>query len=129
MRFDFACSVFDNMSVSTPTLANAGYTVAITPSDAANNVGGSTSIFLTTLAQPNVTLHIANGIAPGTLALNWNGYGTQWKFTVESSDSLVSPNWAAVAPTNQWPAFSTNVVVTSSGPVKFYRINATPALP
>jgi hypothetical protein len=107
-------------------LANAGYTVAITPSDVANNIGGTTSIFLTTLAQPNVTLHISNGIAPGTLALNWNGLGAQWKFTVESSDSFTSPAWTAVAPTNQWPSSGTNLVITPGSPVKFYRVSATP---
>ncbi|MEY4916642.1 MAG: hypothetical protein RL616_555 [Verrucomicrobiota bacterium] len=104
-------------------LANAGYTVVITPSDAAGNVGSSTSIFLTTLVQPNVALKISNGQTPGTLALNWNGYGAQWKFTVESSDSLVAPNWTAVAPAN----VATNLVVTPSSAMKFFRINSTPA--
>ena len=110
-------------------LAAAGYTIVITPSDAAGNVGGSTSIFLTTLAQPNVTLHISNGIAAGTLALSWNGFGAQWKFTVESSDSLTAPNWSAVTPTNQWPSLGTNLVVTPNGPMKFYRVSSTPAQP
>ncbi len=110
-------------------LAASGYTVVITPSDAAGNVGGSTSIFLTTLAQPNVMLKISNGITPGTLALNWNGFGAQWKFTVESSDSLTTPNWSVVAPTNQWPSFSTNLVVTPNAPLKFYRVLSTPAQP
>ena len=36
-------------------LPASGYTVTITPSDAAGNTGSSTSIFLTTLAQPNMT--------------------------------------------------------------------------
>ena len=110
-------------------LPASGYTVTITPSDAAGNTGSSTSIFLTTLAQPNMTLHIANGQTPGTLALSWNGFGAQWKFTVESSDSLTSSNWSAVAPANQWPGFATNLVVTPGGPMKFFRVNATPALP
>ena len=83
---------------------------------------------MTTLVQPNVALRLAPGVAPGTLALNWNGFGAQWKFTVESSDSLTSPNWSAVAPTNQWPSFSTNMVVTidASAPIRFYRVNDTP---
>ena len=106
-------------------LANAGYTVVITPSDAANNVGSSTSIFLTTLVQPNVTLKLSNGSTPGTLAINWNGLGAQWKFTVESSDSLATPNWAAVAPAS----LATNLLVTPSGPAKFYRIMSSPAQP
>ena len=110
-------------------LPASGYTVTITPSDAAGNTGSSTSIFLTTLAQPNMTLHIANGQTPGTLALSWNSFGAQWKFTVESSDSLTSSNWSAVAPANQWPGFATNLVVTPGGPMKFFRVNATPALP
>jgi hypothetical protein len=110
-------------------LAASGYTVNITPSDAAGNVGSSTSFFLTTLAQPNVTLNIANGPTLGTLALNWNGYGAQWKFTVESSDSLTSPNWSAVTPTNQWPSLGTSVVVLPDAPTKFYRIKSTPAQP
>lgn len=106
-------------------LANAGYTVVITPSDAANNVGSSTSIFLTTLVKPNVTLKLSNGSTPGTLALNWNGLGAQWKFTVESSDSLATPNWAAVAPAS----LATNLLVTPSGPAKFYRVMSSPAQP
>ena len=110
-------------------LANAGYTTVITASDAAGNVSSPTSIFFTTLVQPNVTLKISSGIAPGTLALSWNGFGAQWKFTVESSDSLSAPNWSAVAPTNQWPSLGTNFVATPSGPMKFYRVNATPAQP
>ncbi|MFO1514894.1 MAG: kelch repeat-containing protein [Verrucomicrobiota bacterium] len=110
-------------------LAGSGYTVVITPSDAAGNVGSSTSIFLTTLAQPNVQLQIANGVTPGTLALTWNGVGSQWKFTVESSDSLTAPNWTPVAPTNQWPNLGTNLIVTPNAPLKFYRINATPVVP
>jgi hypothetical protein len=77
-----------------------------------------------------MTLHLAPGITPGTLALDWNGYGTQWKFTVESSDSLSAPNWSAVAPTNQWPSFSTNLIVTpAAAPIRFYRVNASPGQP
>jgi len=118
-------------TVLTGLLASSGYTIAITPSDAAGNVGSATSIFLTTLVQPNVSLHLAPGIAPGTLDLTWNGYGAQWKFTVESSDSLNPPNWSAVAPANQWPSFGTNLLVTPgpSGPIRFYRINAIPGQP
>ena len=111
-------------------LASSGYTIAITPSDAAGNVGSSTSIFLTTLAQPNVILHLAPGLVPGTLALNWNGYGQQWAFTVESADSLTTPNWTPVAPTNQWPTFDTNIVLAATNaPAGFYRVNATPGQP
>jgi hypothetical protein len=112
-------------------LAAAGYTILITASDAAGNVSSPTSIFMTTLVQPNVTLRLAPGVAPGTLALNWNGFGAQWKFIVESSKSLTSPDWSAVAPTNQWPSFSTNLVVTpdASAPIRFYRVNATPGQP
>ena len=110
--------------------ATAGYTIVITPSDAAGNIGGPTSIFITTLTQPNVTLRLANGQTPGTLALSWNGYGAQWKFTVESSDSLTSPNWSSVAPTNQWPSFSTSLIVTpAAAPIRFYRVNATVGQP
>jgi hypothetical protein len=66
-----------------------------------------------------VTLRLANGKTPGTLALSWNGYGAQWKFTVESSDSLSSPSWSSVAPTNQWPSFSTNLIVTpAAAPIR-----------
>ena len=107
-------------------LANAGYTTVITASDAAGNVSSPTSVFFTTLVQPNVTLKISNGITPGTLALSWKGFSAQWKFTVESSDSLTSPNWTAVSPTNQWPSTVTNLIVTPNAPVKFYRINVTP---
>lgn len=115
----------------TGLLANAGYTTVITASDAAGNVSQPTSIFFTTLVTPNVTLKIANGNSPGTLAISWNGYGAQWKFTVESSDSLTSPNWSPVAPTNQWPALGTNLVTTPDvvSPQKFFRVNATPAAP
>ena len=110
-------------------LAASGYTVVITPSDAANNVGSSTSIFLTTLVQPNAMLRLAGGQSPGTLALNWNGAGSQWKYTVESSDSLDAPNWTAVTPTNQWPSLTTNLIVTTGGPLKYFRVKATPAQP
>jgi len=106
-------------------LANAGYTVVITPFDAANNVGGATSIFLTTLVQPSVTLKLSGGNTPGTLALSWNGFGAQWKFIVESSDSLVTPNWVAVSTAS----LDTNLVVTPSGPVKFYRVVSSPVQP
>ena len=58
-----------------------------------------------------------------------NGFGAQWKFTVESSDSLTAPNWSAVTPTNQWPSLGTNLVVTPNGPMKFYRVSSTPAQP
>ncbi|MEI6075595.1 MAG: kelch repeat-containing protein [Verrucomicrobiota bacterium] len=118
-------------TVLTGLFPASGYTVSITPSDAAGNIGGTMSIFLVTLAQPNVTLHVASGIAPGTLTLNWNGLGTQWKFTLESSDSLTVPNWSAVAPAYQWPSMATNLVVLPDPlvPTRFYRVNATPAQP
>ena len=115
----------------TGLLASSGYSVSITPSDAAGNVGGSTAIFLTTLPQPLVNLSLAPGLAPGTLALNWNGYGLQWVFTVESADSLTTPNWTPVAPTNQWPNFDTSFIFTpaASAPLRSYRVNATPGQP
>jgi len=110
-------------------LPASGYTVVITPSDAANNVGSPTSIFLTTLVQPNTILHLARGLTPGTVALNWNNAGSQWKYTVEASVSLVTPAWSPVEPTNQWPSLGTNAVVTATGPAQYYRIKAIPALP
>ena len=112
-------------------LSSAGYTVAITPRDAAGNVGGATSIFLTTLATPNVTMTLSPGVAPGTLSLNWNNAGGQWQFTVEVSDSLTSPNWQPVAPTNQWPATGTSYLVmpVPTEPNKYFRVKATPAQP
>ncbi len=106
-------------------LANAGYTTVINAADAAGNVSSPTSIFFTTLVQPNVTLKISNGATPGTLALSWNGFGAQWKFAVESSDSLTAPNWTALAPAST----ATNLVVTPNAAMKFFRINSTPALP
>jgi hypothetical protein len=110
-------------------LANAGYTIVITASDAAGNVSSPTSIFLTTLVPGNATLKLTPGVAPGTLALSWNGFGAQWKFTVESSDSMTAPNWSAVTPTNQWPSLGTNLLGTPNGAMKFFRIVSTPAQP
>jgi hypothetical protein len=112
-------------------LPSSGYTISITPSDAAGNVGGATAIFLTTLPRPLVNLSLAPGLAPGMLALNWNGYGLQWAFTVESADSLTPPNWTPVAPTNQWPNFDTSFIFApaASAPLRLYRVNATPGQP
>ena len=112
-------------------LANAGYTTVITASDAAGNVSQPTSIFLTTLATPNVTLHIANGFARGTLDFSWNGAGAQWKCTLETSESLTTPSWTPLAIPIVWPTFATNVSVTidPNSPSLFYRINSQPGTP
>jgi hypothetical protein len=111
-------------------IPSAGYTISITPSDAAGNVGGATAIFLTTLPQPLANLRLARGITPGTLELNWNGYGLQWAFTVESTDTLTTPNWTPVAPANQWPTFHPSIVVDATNvPARFYRVKATPGPP
>ena len=111
----------------TGLLAAAGYTIGITPSDAAGNVGGTTSIFITTLAQPTVTLTLLRGAAPNTLTIDWAGYGTTWAFTLESSDSLSSPNWTPVAPISDWPTFATHrtVAMDAASTARFYRITVT----
>ncbi len=107
-------------------LSASGYTVIITPSDAAGNVGPSTSIFFTTLPGPNITLRFAPGQQPGTLLLSWNRPDEASQFTVESSDSLSSPNWAPLAPTNQWPTATTQLAVPAEGSARFFRVRATP---
>jgi probable HAF family extracellular repeat protein len=123
-------------TVLTGLFASAGYTVTITPSDAAGNVGGATGIFFTTLADTNaaqvvtppvVNMTLTPSATPGTLSLNWNGAGAQWNFTVEVSDSLAAPNWRPVAPTNQWPSTGTNYLVTPipTAPNQYFRVKAT----
>jgi Putative Ig domain len=105
---------------------SAGYTVVITPSDAAGNVGPPTSLFFTTLDQADLNLRIALGVIPGTLTLSWNKLGASSTFTVESSDSLTATNWAPVQPTHQWPNAATTLVVTPSANWRFFRLSSTP---
>ena len=112
-------------------LPSAGYTVSITPSDAAGNAGSATSIFLTTLQQPNIVVHLIPGATPGTISLNWNGYGNQWQFTVECVNAMNSTNWAPVVSSNQWPTSATNVIVPvgPSDAQMFFRVKAVPTQP
>jgi hypothetical protein len=113
-------------TVLTGLLASAGYTIVITAEDAAGNVSSPTSIFLTTLAQPTLTMRLTPGVASGNLNLSWNNPGTQFKFIVESSDSATSLNWQPVAPASQWPIAATSFVITPTQPAQFFRIKAVP---
>ncbi|MCX6873699.1 MAG: putative Ig domain-containing protein [Verrucomicrobia bacterium] len=116
----------------TGLLPASGYNVSITPSDAAGNVGPSTStLVFSTLTQPGVNFRIAPGTAHGTLSLDWETAGAQWLFTVEYTDSLASPNWQPVAPVTQWPSAITHFVVTPEPgvPSRFFRLRADPVGP
>jgi hypothetical protein len=106
-------------------LPGSGYTVVITPSDAALLAGSPTSIFLTTLARPEVVTHLVGGLEPGSLTLLWNSPTGAWKFTVESADSLLAPNWLPLEPVEQWPTTATNVVVSSELGYRFFRVRAS----
>ena len=116
----------------TGLLPSSGYNVSITPSDAAGNVGPSTSIlFFATLTEPFVNVRMSPGTAHGTLALDWETAGAGWLFTVEYTDSLASPNWQPVAPVTQWPSAITHFVVTPEPGVqsRFFRLRADPVAP
>ena len=114
----------------TGLLPASGYNVSITPSDAAGNIGPTTStLVFSTLTEPFVNFRMASGTARGTLALDWQTAGAQWLFTVEYTDSLATPNWQPVIPAAQWPSAITHFVVTPDAGVlsRFYRVKATPA--
>ncbi len=111
----------------TGLLASAGYTVAITPSDAAGNIGPSTSIFFTTLTQPVTNFRLSAGTTASTFALDWNGGGSQWSYVVESTDSLATPNWVPISASSS----STHFVITPAvgAPMGFFRVKATTVSP
>ncbi len=112
----------------TGLLPAAGYNVSITPSDAAGNIGPTTStLVFSTLTQPFVNFRMAPGTAHGTLALDWETAGAQWLFTVEYTDSLATPNWQPVVPVAQWPSAATHFVAAPDPavPMRFYRVKAT----
>ena len=107
----------------TGLLASAGYTVAITPSDAAGNTGPSTSIFFTTLTRPFNQPRVSAGALPGTLALDWAGGSSQWSYVVESSDSLAPPNWQQISSALSGNHF--DITPTPGALMGFYRVKAT----
>ena len=107
----------------TGLLASAGYTVAITPSDAAGNAGPATSIFFTTLSLPFDQPRVSAGAIPGTLALDWGGGGSQWSYVVESTDSLAIPNWQQISGAMSGNHFDITPIPRAS--MGFYRVKAT----
>ncbi|MGB8168344.1 MAG: kelch repeat-containing protein [Chthoniobacteraceae bacterium] len=114
----------------TGLLAASIYNVSITPSDAAGNVGPTTSsLVFTTLTQPFVNFRTSPGVAHGTMSLDWQNAGPAWLFTVEYTDSLATPNWQPVAPVGQWPSAITHFVSTPDPavPSRFFRVKATAA--
>ncbi len=63
--------------------------------------------------------------ASNVVALTWTGASPDWLFTVESTDSLSSSIWQAVAPTNQWPIAETHWSGGGSNLTqRFYRVKA-----
>ncbi len=110
--------------------ASTSYVVSVTAQDTAGLWGYSASTSVTMLPQPfevpNV-LQTVNG--DGSLAMSWAGLGYYWKFTVECTDSLATPNWQPVAPASQWPSFvTTYTIVPEAGvPQRFYHVRAIPA--
>ena len=113
-------------------LAGSGYNISITPSDAAGNIGPTTStLAFSTLTQPVVNFRMSPGVAAGTLSIDWQTAGSDWLFTVEYTDSLALPNWQPVVPASQWPSSITHLSVTPEAGVaaRFYRVRATPAVP
>jgi probable HAF family extracellular repeat protein len=103
-----------------------GYTISITPSDVSGNVGGATSIFITTQPQRLVVLRQIR-VTPGDVDFTWNSYGQNLAFTLESTDSLTTPNWLPVPPLDQWPTLNTNfsTAIDNNNPGRFYRIRAS----
>ncbi len=113
----------------TGLLPASGYNVSITPSDAAGNVGPTTStLVFSTLTEPFVNFRLSPGTAHGTLALDWQTAGSAWNFTVEYTDSLATPNWQPVVPVTQWPSAITHFTVTPDAgvPSRFFRVVASP---
>ena len=112
----------------TGLLPASGYNVSITPSDAANNVGPTTStLVFSTLTQPFVNFRTSPGTARGTMSLDWQTAGPGWLFTVEYTDSLAMPNWQPVVPVAQWPSAITHFIVTPDpfAPSRFFRVKAS----
>jgi hypothetical protein len=72
-----------------------------------------------------VVMHLVGGLEPGSLTLLWNSPTGAWKFTVESADSLLAPNWLPLEPVEQWPTTATNVVVSSELGYRFFRVRAS----
>ena len=116
----------------TGLLPGAGYTVSIRASDAAGNIGPVTQMFFTTLLHPfppGAELpHLSAGATPGTLSLDWTNPTGQWRFTVETTDSLSNPNWVPVPPASQWPSTATHFTITRDPLLRqaFFRVTATP---
>ena len=104
-------------------LPSAGYTAAITPSDAALNVGPSTQIFFTTLTLPVNNLHLSTGATPGTLALDWSGSAAQWSYVIEATDSLAIPHWQPISAVGGCTHF--DLTPTPGATQGFYRVIAT----
>ena len=111
----------------TGLLPSAGYTVAITPSDAAGNVGPATSIFFTTLPQPVTNLRLSAGPTAGTFALDWSGGGSQWSYVVEATDSLATPSWVPISASSSNTHFI--ITPTPGAPMGFFRVKATTVSP
>ena len=79
-------------------------------------------------AVPNVAQTLN---ASGSLTMSWPSQGYYWKYTVQCSDSLTTPNWQPVPPASQWPSFYINSFTFTPEPgvpQRFYRVYATPGL-
>ncbi len=111
-------------TVFTGLIPAATYTIGITPTDTAGNVGLSVSIFIKTLSAPVGQVQIVPGLGTGTLDLQWSSGGPGWTGTLEYSDSLGSPNWTPVPPLSQWPAALTRITVVLSSETggRYYRV-------
>ena len=69
--------------------------------------------------------------ADGSLTMTWPNQGYYWKYTVQCTDSLATPNWQPVPPVVQWPSFyvtSYTFTPDPAVPSRFYRVLATPGL-
>jgi hypothetical protein len=69
--------------------------------------------------------------ADGSMTMKWPNQGYYWRYTVQRTDSLVTPNWQPVPPVEQWPSFYVNSFTFKPEPgvpSRFYRVYATPGL-
>jgi hypothetical protein len=110
--------------------ASTSYVVSVTAQDTAGLWGVSASTSITTLPQPFVleTRVVTTTANPdGSQTMTWPSYGYYWKFTVESSEDLVT--WTPVAPASQWPSYITSFTFTPDPgvPQRFYRVKAISA--
>lgn len=109
-------------------LPSAGYTISITPADTSGNVGASTSVFVTTTAQPSLSLSIGPGSSPDTLLLAWGGVPPAAQVAVEASDSIAPSQWVTVvaARSGVLSGMSATVPVDPSHSHRLYRLRLDP---